>query len=63
MKRKIGMIVVIVSLFCMILYQIPQPSNDRDWTIDQQQIPRVKIEGDRVTIENIRDFQYRKFYT
>lgn len=59
MKRKIGMIVVIVSLFCMILYQIPQPSNDRDWTIDQQQIPRVKLEGDRVLIENVRDFQYQ----
>ena len=59
MKRKIGMIVVLILVVFVILYQIPQPSNDRDWTIDQQQIPRVKLEGDGVTIENVRDFQYR----
>jgi hypothetical protein len=59
MKRKIGMIVVLILVVFVILYQIPQPSNDRDWTIDQQQIPRVKLEGDRVSIENVRDFQYR----
>lgn len=59
MKRKIGMIVVLILVVFVILYQIPQPSNARDWTIDQQQIPRVKLEGDRVTIENVRDFQYR----
>ena len=59
MKRKIGMMVVVVLVLCLILYQIPQPSNTRDWTIDQQQIPRVTIDGDGVTIENVRDFQYR----
>ena len=45
MKRKIGMIVVVVLVFCITLYQIPKPSNERDWTVDQHQIPRVKIEA------------------
>jgi len=59
MKRKFGLLFVILLLVGWGLYQIPQPSNDRDWTIDQQKIPQVTIDGDQVTIQNVRDFQYQ----
>lgn len=35
------------------------PSNDRDWQIDVAVLPRAEIEGDIVTIRNIRNFDYR----
>lgn len=59
MKRKCGWVIVILLLVGWGLYQIPQPSNDRDWTIDQQKIPQVTMDGDQVTIQNVRDFQYQ----
>lgn len=35
------------------------PSNDRDWQQDVAQTPWAEIEGDRVTIHNLRNFDYR----
>ena len=35
------------------------PSNDRDWMPDVARLPRATIDGDRVTIENVRNFVYR----
>ncbi len=34
------------------------PRNDRDWQADVAVLPSATIEGDRVTIRNIRNFQY-----
>lgn len=59
MKRKFAMGLLAVLVLCGILYQLPQPSNDRNWTVDQRQIPAVNIDGDMVTVENVRDFHYR----
>jgi hypothetical protein len=36
-----------------------QPSNDRDWLEDVSRLPRAQIEGNILTIENVRDFHYR----
>jgi len=35
------------------------PSNDRDWSRDQLFLPTAEIAADRVTIRNVRNFQYR----
>jgi hypothetical protein len=35
------------------------PSNDRDWQRDVTRTPWAEIEGDRVTIHNVRNFDYR----
>lgn len=35
------------------------PRNDRDWMRDVARPARATVEGDRLTIENVRDFQYR----
>jgi hypothetical protein len=35
------------------------PRSDRDWTPDVARLPRATIEGSRITIENVRNFDYR----
>jgi len=35
------------------------PSNDRDWQPDVARLARATIDGDKVTIHDVRDFQYR----
>ena len=36
-----------------------EPSNDRIWLPDVARAPVARIEGDRVTLENVRNFHYR----
>lgn len=36
-----------------------RPSNERDWNADQQQLATARIEGDQVTLANVRNFSYR----
>jgi hypothetical protein len=36
-----------------------EPSNDREWLPDVAHLPTAKIDGDLVTIENVRNFAYR----
>jgi hypothetical protein len=36
-----------------------QPSNERDWLPEVAQLPRAQIDGDLITISNVRDFRYR----
>lgn len=36
-----------------------RPSNDREWTPDQRVLPSARFDGDRVTIRNIRNIEYR----
>lgn len=35
------------------------PSNDRHWQADVALLPSAEIDGDRVTLRNVRDFTYR----
>lgn len=35
------------------------PSNNRDWQRDLAQLPTAEIQGDKVTLHNVRNFQYR----
>ncbi len=36
-----------------------RPSNDRTWLADVARLPRGELDGDRLTIENVRNFDYR----
>jgi hypothetical protein len=36
-----------------------KPSNDRDWPPETARLPYADIDGDRVTLHNIRNFDYR----
>lgn len=40
-------------------WQTVTPSNDRDWQTDVAVLPQARIEGDKITVHNIRNFDYR----
>jgi hypothetical protein len=50
-----------LMLFMIVLVAWSQltPSNDRDWQIDVAVLPYAQINGDLVTVHNIRNFTYR----
>lgn len=48
-------------LFALLLawWQGIEPSNDRDWRTDVAVLPYATVDGDLVTMHNIRNFDYR----
>ncbi len=55
---------------CAMLYAVPfavvlgwwlsiSPSNERDWQPEVARLPVARADGDIVTIDNVRDFEYR----
>ena len=41
------------------VWVVERPSNHRDWSEDQRILPKARFDGERVTIENVRNFVYR----
>lgn len=60
MKRKyLYLIIIGIVFFSILLVWISiKPSNDRNWSKDQQILPYSTREGDIVNIYNIRNFTY-----
>ncbi|HSQ73846.1 MAG TPA: DUF4105 domain-containing protein [Rubrivivax sp.] len=52
---------VFLALFVgtLVWYFNLQPSNDRDWVAENAVLPHATIEGDQVTVHNVRNFAYR----
>jgi len=54
-----------LSLFAVLFLAVVawwlsiEPSNDREWLPDVARLPTARIEGDLVTIQNVRNFDYR----
>jgi hypothetical protein len=46
-------------LALILWWQTIEPSNDRGWRAEEAVLPYATIEGDRVTVHNIRNFDYR----
>jgi hypothetical protein len=60
--RPIGRALVVSALLCLGVlawWQSIAPSNDRDWQPAMARLARAHIDGDRITIENVRNFDYR----
>jgi hypothetical protein len=53
-----GVSVVTLAVFA-VWYSTVTPSNERDWIPDVARPPVAEFDGDRVTIRNIRNFDYR----
>lgn len=51
----LSLLFIAYLLFSLVM----QPRNDRVWSVDQKILPKVKIQGNLVTIENIRNFEYQ----
>ena len=61
LPRRGSTLVGFLAAFAVVLawwLRIP-PSNDRDWQPEVAVLPSVTIDGERVTIHNIRNFDYR----
>src|SRR3989338_2269566 len=62
MLRKVCKYVLIplavLALPILTMLQIGEPSNNREWNIDQAVLPSAEIKGDIVTVYNIRNFVY-----
>ena len=39
-----------------------RPSNRRDWSPDQAVLARAEFDGERVTVRNVRNFEYRSVH-
>ena len=50
-----------LALFAVLLawWLSIEPSNERDWQPDVARLAHAEIQGDRVTVRNIRNFDYR----
>lgn len=49
---------LLAALGCRAAEKVVQPSNFRNWAPDQAVLPYAEIDGDRVTVHNIRNCQY-----
>lgn len=51
--------VAAVALAYLLLVALVRPSNDREWSLDQDRLATVEIAGDSVTLRNVRNAVYR----
>lgn len=56
-KILLALVVLAVVAYTILVIAV-RPSNDRDWTTDQAVLPYAEINGDQVSVHNIRNFSY-----
>ncbi len=60
LKSPRGMIASFIAFALVVTWWLSlKPSNDRNWQQDVAQTAWTEINGDQVTIQNLRDFEYR----
>jgi Domain of unknown function (DUF4105) len=58
-KSRMYFVYAALALFVLVSFLSLRPSHDRNWRTDVAVMPRVMIDGDRVRITNVRNFEYR----
>ena len=59
-RWRLGLsILAMLLLIPFVICAVRQPSNDRDWAVDQSVLPRASIQGEQATIRNVRNFRYQ----
>jgi hypothetical protein len=56
-RTLLGFVVVFVAV--VLWWRTIPPSNDRDWQPDVARLAWADVDGDRITMHNIRNFDYR----
>jgi hypothetical protein len=54
-----ALVAAVLVLVPILICAVRQPSNNRDWALDQSVLPRVSIHGDQARIRNVRNFRYQ----
>ena len=57
-RRRIGLAAGLLAAAAVIWFLALPPSLYRDWTPEHARHPRVVIDGDLVTIDNVRNFRF-----
>ena len=59
-RRGTVLTLFVVSFLGLLLYwRTIEPSNDRDWAPEVARLPHATVDGDLVTLHDIRNFDYR----
>ncbi|MET0378050.1 MAG: DUF4105 domain-containing protein [Spongiibacteraceae bacterium] len=58
-RRRAVAAYVVAFAALLVWWSTIDPSNDRDWQSDVMVLPSATIDGDVVTVHNIRNFDYR----
>jgi len=56
--RALGAYVILFAVLLAWFFNL-DPSNDRDWVTENERLAYATVEGDAVTMHNIRNFAYR----
>jgi len=56
--RRLVMFVALAALL-LLWWSTLRPSNERAWRPEVARLPRAELDGDRLTIHNVRNFDYR----
>ena len=54
-----GAAAVALAALCVAWWRQLRPSNDRDWRPDVARLATAEVQGERVTVRNVRNFRYR----
>jgi len=58
-KLKIVSLLILIAIVVLVFSVIlKKPSHDRDWWESLSVLPNIEINGDRITIRNVRDWHY-----
>lgn len=57
-RTKLAFFVIWFGIILLSWFSI-KPSNNRDWQADVERLAWAKIDGDKVTLHNVRNFSYR----
>lgn len=57
-RAGIAAVMLLVFTGCVLWWSLLEPSNRRDWQEDVARLPHAVVEGDRLTIHNLRNFDY-----
>ncbi|MFC0338151.1 protein of unknown function [Kushneria avicenniae] len=58
-RRRLSGLWLIAAMVLLVWWQTITPRGDRDWADDVARLPRAEVQGDRVTIDNVRHFEWQ----
>ena len=58
-RRSTSLVLLILAAIIAAWMLLVRPSNDRRWRVEESRMPYATVDGNRVTLHDIRNFDYR----